>query len=191
MTARLRGVEDTQPRRVLRSIESEFRRYRHLGASAIDQLDDAQLTHAAFGSPLSVATIAWHVAGNLRSRFTDFLSSDGEKPWRDRESEFAPRSVSGVDLLLHWDASWDVLFVGLAELTDGDLSRDVSIRGVPLSVAEALHRSLAHVSYHVGQIVLLARSLRGDTWAFLSIPPGGTSAYNANPTLEKPPQASA
>lgn len=182
--------EAHRERRVLRSIESEFRRYRHLGASAIGQLDDAQLTRVGAGSTNSVATIAWHIAGNLRSRFTEFLTTDGEKPWRDRESEFAARDVSGFDLLQYWDPGWDVLFDALKQLEDIDLSRDVVIRGVSLSVAEALHRSLAHVSYHVGQIVFLARSLRGGAWTFLSIPPGGTSAYNANPTLEKPPQSS-
>lgn len=174
-------------RRIVESIESEYRRYESLGRRALDQLEDAQLVEAVPGSPNSVAVVVWHVSGNLRSRFTDFLTSDGEKPWRDRESEFESRPVSRAELLEKWEDGWRALHAALATLADVDLARSVSIRGVPLGVDAALQRSLAHTSYHVGQLVLLARILRGADWAFLSIPPGKSSEYNRDPTLEKPP----
>jgi hypothetical protein len=175
-------------RQILLSIESEYRRYQILGESAMRQLDDAQLNRAGPGSSNSVATIARHISGNLTSRFTDFLTSDGEKPWRDRESEFTGKPESRALLLAHWAEGWSVLIAALDGLRDEHLSRKVTIRGVQLSVIEALHRSLAHTSYHVGQLVYVARSLRGAEWTFLSIPPGGSAAYNQAPTLEKPPR---
>jgi hypothetical protein len=134
----------------------------------------------------SIAQVVWHMSGNFASRFTDFLSSDGEKPWRAREEEFAARAVSKPDCLAKWQAGWTVLLDTLATLTDEDLARTVFIRGQPLLVRDALLRSLAHASYHVGQIVYVAKSIRGGAWDYLTIPPGGSDAYNRNPTFEKP-----
>ncbi len=152
----------------------------------MEQLSEEQLSQgSAVGN--SIATIVWHISGNLESRFTDFLGSDGEKPWRDRDREFLKRTVSRAELREKWDRGWSVLMGTLADLDDGVLQREVTIRGVPLSVLEALQRSLTHVSYHVGQIVFLAKELRGGRWNYLTIPPGGTAAYNKNPTNEKPP----
>jgi uncharacterized damage-inducible protein DinB len=163
---------------VLSSIESEYRRYKRLGEESIRQLEAEALIRQPPGDGNSVAAIVWHVAGNLRSRFTDFLTTDGEKPWRDRESEFAPRAVSAADVRAQWDEGWNVLLQTLSTLSDADLSRAVTIRGQALSVLDALHRSMAHASYHVGQIVFLARSLRGKRWEWLSIPPGKSDEYN-------------
>jgi uncharacterized damage-inducible protein DinB len=132
-----------------------------------------------------VAAIVWHIAGNLRSRFTDFLTTDGEKPWRDRESEFALRAVTPADVRAKWDEGWNVLLQTLSTLSDADLSRTVTIRGQALSALDALLRSVTHTSYHVGQIVFLARSLRGKRWEWLTIPPGQSDAYNQNPDREK------
>ena len=159
-------------RDVISSIESEYRRYKLLAEASFHQLSEEQLAQPGNESVNSVATIAWHVSGNLKSRFTDFLASDGEKSWRDRDGEFQPRRATHVELLREWEEGWQVLFKNLAELNDGDLARSVTIRGSALSVAEAVHRSLAHVAYHVGQIVFIARALRGVDWEFLSIPPG-------------------
>ncbi len=159
-------------RSIVSSIESEYRRYKLLAEAAIHQLDDAQLCENGNGSFNSIATLAWHVSGNLRSRFGDFLTSDGEKPWRDRDAEFAVRSVTKLDVLATWEEGWAVLFATLQGLNDADLARNVTIRGSALSVAEALHRSLAHIAYHVGQIVLMAKTMRGTDWQYLSIPPG-------------------
>jgi uncharacterized damage-inducible protein DinB len=169
---------------IVESIAAEFKRYKALTEGALSQLSDDQLVVPAPGGGNSIATICWHVGGNLRSRFTDFLTSDGEKPWRKREEEFERRSVTKAELLVHWEAGWTALFAALSELRDADLSRTVTIRGQSLRVDEALHRSLAHASYHVGQVVYAARAVRGSEWHFLSIPPGQSEAFNAKSQLQ-------
>ena len=173
-------------RHLIDSIAAEYRRYKALGDSALEQVPDDRLSQPGPAGGNSLATICWHVAGNLQSRFTEFLTSDGEKPWRQREEEFAQRSVSRDELLEKWNGSWKVLFNALDDLSDADLDKTVTIRGQHLAVHEALHRSLAHASYHVGQIVYVAHSIVGDAWKYLSIPPGGSQAYNADPKMEKP-----
>ena len=168
-------------------VEAEFHRYKTLGEGALDQVTSEQLVE---GSRMahSIATLIWHVSGNLESRFTDFLASDGEKPWRDRDSEFEARSASSAEIQAKWERGWGVLVTTLSELEDVDLSRTVTIRGVELRADEALLRSLAHTSYHVGQIVFAAKRFRGESWTYLSIPPGGSAEYAANPVLEKASQ---
>ena len=173
-------------RRLLSSIRSEFLRYKTLAEQAIEQVRDDELSTQGEGEPGSITTICWHVGGNLRSRVTDFLTSDGEKPWRNRESEFDARTVTRAELLAQWQAGWDALLNALNDLTDNMLDRDVTIRGQNLKVHEALHRSLAHTSYHVGQVVHIAKTLRGSEWKSLSIPRGQSDAYNANPDRERP-----
>jgi len=171
---------------VIESIRAEYVRYMALAEGAIAQTTDAELVVPAAGGGNSIAVIVQHLAGNFRSRFTDFLTSDGEKPWRQREEEFATCEVSRDQLLAMWQEGWRVLFAALDGLDDGCLARQVTIRGQALSVHEALHRSLAHAAYHVGQIVLLAKSFRGADWKYLSIAPGESAAYNAAPTRDKP-----
>ena len=175
----------TDTRRVISWIEAEFLRYKQMGEGALEQLGPDQLVVRASPESLSVAMIVWHVGGNLTSRFTDFLTSDGEKPWRNRESEFEERNVGREELMEKWESGWAVLRSALGPLDDGALDRTVTIRGVSLTVGEALLRSLAHVSYHVGQITFVGKMLRGREWTYLTIPPGGTDAYNKNPTREK------
>src|SRR6185503_6778012 len=118
---------------VIKSIEGEFRRYKALAESALDQVPGEKLSEAPLGGN-SLAIICWHVAGNLQSRFTDFLSSDGEKPWRQREEEFAQRAVARAELNEKWNAGWSILFAALSELSDDDLTRTVTIRAQPLAV---------------------------------------------------------
>ena len=173
---------------LMESIDAEYRRYKALAEAAMAQLSEAELGDPGPSTGNSVAVIAWHIAGNLQSRFTDFLTSDGEKPWRHREEEFASRAPTRTDLEQHWERGWSTLFDAVAALSDDDLNRHVVIRGKELPVHAALHRSLAHASYHVGQIVFLAKALRGASWKYLSIPPGGSESYNANPTMERPHQ---
>jgi uncharacterized damage-inducible protein DinB len=173
------------------SIEGEFLRYRKLGEGAFGQVSDADLGRAAAGNGNSMATLIQHISGNFLSRFTDFLTTDGEKPWRDRESEFAARTAAREDLRASWESGWKALEGALESLTDADLGRTVTIRGQELSVREALHRSLAHASYHVGQMVMLGRSISGDKWRFLTIPPGMSAEYNRAPSLEKFPAPAA
>jgi len=172
-------------RQMIEAIEGEFRRYKALGEKAIAQLDGATLSAPPPGGGNSIATICWHISGNLRSRFTDFLTTDGEKPWRQRDEEFEARAVTRDALLEQWEQGWSMLLATLGTLTDAELERTVTIRAQPLSVRVALLRSLAHVSYHVGQIVYAAKAARGDDWKYLSIAPGQSEQYNRNPTLEK------
>lgn len=167
---------------IIESIRAEYARYKALTEAAIDQLSDEDLSTQAPNGGNSIATICWHVSGNLQSRFTDFLTTDGEKPWREREEEFQARMVTRAALLAKWEIGWNTLFSTLSTLDDDQLSVPVAIRDRPLLVHEALHRSLAHVSYHVGQIVYVAKSVRGENWTFLSIPPGQTATYNKSPT---------
>jgi uncharacterized damage-inducible protein DinB len=168
------------------SIRAEYLRYKALAEAAIDQLSEDQLSAPGPHGNNSIATICWHVSGNLQSRFTDFLTSDGEKPWRQREEEFQTRTVTRSELLSKWSQGWDVLLGTLSSLGDEQLQLTVTIRGQSLRAHEALHRSLAHLSYHVGQIVYVAKSLRGKDWKYLSIPPGKSDEYNQAPTREKP-----
>ena len=170
---------------LIRSLEAEYLRYKSLAESALAQVPEASLSQFGPAGGNSLAVICWHLSGNLKSRFTDFLTSDGEKPWRNREEEFSARSVSRAELLEKWKDGWDVLLATLAQLKDEDLTETIHIRGQPLLVHEALHRSLSHASYHVGQIVYLAHAICGDAWRYLSIPPGKSAAYNANPQYEK------
>jgi uncharacterized damage-inducible protein DinB len=171
---------------IVESIRAEYLRYKALAEAAIDQLAEPQLSASDAGVANSIATICWHVSGNLRSRFTDFLTSDGEKPWRRREEEFEARRVTRAELLTKWEEGWAALLGTLATLTDEQLQAVVTIRGERFKVHEALHRSLAHTSYHVGQIVYMAKAIRGSDWKFLSIPPGGSDAYNQQPTGQRP-----
>ncbi len=173
-------------RPLLTAIEEEYRRYRALAEAAMRQLDDGDLARKPIPEGNSVAILVWHLSGNFKSRFTDFLTTDGEKPWRKRDEEFEDRAVTKAQLLEKWDEGWGVLLTTLAALSDEDLGSTVTIRGQGLTVREALLRSLAHASYHVGQVVLVARALRGNAWTFLSIAPGGSAAYNTAPVLDRP-----
>lgn len=171
---------------IVQSIRAEYVRYKALGEAAFAQLGDHQLAWTAADNANSIATIVWHVSGNLASRFTDLLTTDGEKPTRNRDEEFARRSVTQAELVEKWEQGWRVLFGTLDALTDADLTRSVTIRSQSMLVHEALHRSLAHTSYHVGQILFIAKAQSGPAWRYLSIPPGQSAAYNADPRSERP-----
>lgn len=184
------------PAAFLESSRMEFRRLKSKADRALDQLDESEWI-ATFqesdgedrGNP--VAVIVKHLAGNLRSRWTDFLTTDGEKPDRDRDREFELYSDDTVAKLRErWNAGWDILFDTLDRLEPTDLERTVTIRGEPHRVSEAIFRQLTHYAYHVGQIVLIARFLRGDRWTSLSVPRGGSAAFNRAPEPYKgePPQ---
>jgi hypothetical protein len=171
---------------VIESIRGEYQRYKKLAEAAMSQIDDGRLSAAPSADGNSIAMICWHVAGNLKSRFTDFLTTDGEKPWRNREEEFEGRTVSRAELLARWEGGWNALFTALDGLSDDLLASEVTIRGQALTVLEALHRSLAHTTYHVGQIVFLAKENAGEKWTSLSIPKGQSAAFNQNPSGQKP-----
>jgi uncharacterized damage-inducible protein DinB len=162
------------------SVTAEFLRYRALAEQAMAQVSDEALSSGEGGNN-SIAQLAWHVSGNLESRFTDFRTSDGEKPWRRRDDEFVPRVVTRAELRQRWDRGWQALVAALGDLSDDDLAATITVRRQPIPIHEALHRSLAHVSYHVGQIVYIAKALQHERWRCLSIPLGQSDAYNANP----------
>lgn len=163
----------------------EYARYRSMAEKAMDQVSDAGLNRVLAPDGNSIAMLARHVGGNLKSRFTDFLVSDGEKPWRDRDSEFADGTLTRMAVDEIWTSGWGVLERELATLSDDDLTKTVQIRGTPLTVHEALCRSVTHTASHVGQIVLLARILADDEWKWITIPKGQSQQYNQNPTFEK------
>lgn len=163
----------------LTSLRKLFTYYKDLGEKAIAQVKDEDLHRVIGDDGNSIAVIMQHIAGNARSRFTDFLTSDGEKPWRDREGEFTERHLTREALITDWNSGWNALFTAIDPLTDADLERMVYIRNEGHTVQEALHRQLAHYACHVGQIILLARAFVGAKWKSLSIPRGGTQAFNA------------
>jgi hypothetical protein len=169
---------------IVETIEAEFRRYKALGEGAMAQVTDAELCAADIDTDNAIVAIVWHLAGNLASRFEDFRTSDGEKPWRDRESEFDRRQVSRDDILAYWHRGWDKLFEAIGPLEDADLAGTVTIRRQPLRIDQALVRSVTHAAYHVGQIVYLAKRFRGEEWKSLSIPRGMSEAYNRRPGTE-------
>jgi hypothetical protein len=179
---------------MLNSLETEFSRYRALAEKALAQIDDLAFFATLGPEANSIAVLVKHVGGNLRARFTDFLTTDGEKPWRDRDREFEVAGTTRAELMDGWDRGWAALFGTLAELSadsrsdaDAQLARQVSIRGQALSVGDALTRSVAHVAMHVGQIVMLAKHAAGERWQTLSIPRGGSDRYNQDPTRETAP----
>ena len=170
---------------IISSIKSEYLRYKKLGEGAIKQTPENGVNKLIGDDNNSISVIAVHIAGNLNSRFTDFLITDGEKPWRKRDAEFEERNLTKSELLQLWDDGWVVLFTTLDDLSDDDLDKTITIREKELTVADALHRSLAHVSYHVGQIVYIARMIVGKEWKSLSILRSGSNANNQNPDKEK------
>ena len=172
---------------MIKDFLDEYARYRSIGEKAIQQVSDEALNSAHGADNNSIAIIVRHISGNLLSRFTDFLTSDGEKSWRDRDAEFEATKYSRLDVEQMWADGWGVLESELSKLSDEQLQQHVYIRGQAWTIHDALCRSLAHVSYHVGQIVLLARILNDGNWKWISIPKGQSREYNMNPSKEKKP----
>jgi hypothetical protein len=157
---------------------SLFRYYKRLGERAMEQVTDEQLFTVLDPEGNSIAVIVKHMAGNMCSRWTDFLTTDGEKPTRDRDSEFVDPPATRKDLLAAWEDGWNRLFTALEPLTDADLGRVVTIRGEAHSVMQAINRQLAHYPNHVGQIVLLAKHFACDHWQSLSVPRNQSVEFN-------------
>jgi Protein of unknown function (DUF1572) len=157
---------------------SLFRQYKRLAERAMEQVTDEQLFAALDEESNSIAIIVKHMAGNMRSRWTDLLTTDGEKPNRDRDCEFvdAPRTRSA--LLDAWESGWACVFTALEPLSDADLARTVTIRGEAHSVMQAINRQVAHYAHHVGQIVLLVKHFAHDRWQSLSVPRNQSSEFN-------------
>ncbi|MGD1063564.1 MAG: DUF1572 domain-containing protein [Terracidiphilus sp.] len=157
---------------------SLFRFSKSLAERAMAQVTDEQLFVTLDPDANSIAIIVKHMAGNMRSRWTDFLTTDGEKPDRNRDREFIDPPATRAELLAVWEDGWNCLFAAIEPLTDADLARTVTIRGESHSVLQAINRQLGHLSYHVGQIVLLAKHFAGDHWQSLSVPRNRSAEFN-------------
>jgi hypothetical protein len=155
-----------------------FLSYKNLAERAMAQLTDDQLLAVLDSESNSIATIVKHMSGNMLSRWQDFLTTDGEKPDRDRDAEFEEPPSTREALLKAWDAGWQCLFTALEPLSDADLQRPVTIRGEAHSVMQTINRQVAHYAYHCGQIVFLAKHLRNSEWKSLSIPRRKSAEFN-------------
>ena len=157
---------------------SSFRSYKKLAERAIEQVSDEEFFAAIDEEANSIAIIVKHIAGNLRSRWTDFLSSDGEKPDRHRDAEFELIDDTREGLMKGWDHGWQTLFEAIEPLTSDDFSKTITIRGETHTIIEAINRQLTHYAYHVGQIVLLAKHFRSSEWKTLSVPRNRSDDFN-------------
>lgn len=169
----------------LQSLIKQFSYYKSLADKSIAQIDKPSFFWQPNEQSNSIAFLVKHMAGNMRSRSTDFLTSDGEKPWRKRDEEFLPGSETREELLEKWEQGWKILLDTVASLKNDDLEKIVYIRNEGHTVVEALNRQLAHYSYHIGQIVLLAKVVCAENWTSLSIPKGESETYNAGKFSEE------
>jgi len=169
----------------LQSMIKQFEYYKSLVEKTFHQIDDEKLFWKPNEESNNMAIIVKHISGNMMSRWTDFLTSDGEKEWRNREDEFNNDITSKEELVLVWEKGWACLFNTLNTLTNDDLSKEIYIRNIGHSVTEAINRQLSHYAYHVGQIVFLGKLIANNNWKSLSIPKGESNTYNKN-KFDKP-----
>ena len=161
-----------------------FEYYKSLGEKAMAQVSDEALFHMPDEKSNSISVIVKHLHGNMLSRWTDFLTTDGEKEWRKRDEEFEEKASTREEVMHQWEEGWTCLFAALGGLTPADLSKTVYIRNMGQHADEAIIRQLAHYAYHVGQIVYLARWFNEGNWTSLTIPKGGSAAFNKEKTAE-------
>jgi hypothetical protein len=160
--------------------------YKDLAEKSFEQLDDKDFHYQFNDESNSIAIIIQHMAGNMLSRWTNFLTEDGEKPWRQRDDEFAVHAYHKEELIAIWEKGWNCCLDTLASLKEDDLLKAVTIRQESLTVTDAINRQLAHYPYHVGQIAYIGRMLRGSEWKSLSIPKGGSANYNQGNAIKDP-----
>lgn len=163
----------------LESVKKQFEYYKMLGDKTFSQVQDAKLFWQYNENSNSIATIVKHLWGNMLSRWTDFLSTDGEKEWRNRDAEFENDISTRLELINKWEDGWKCLFSALNSLTSDDLDKEIFIRNQGHTITEAINRQLAHYSYHVGQIVFIGKMVADTNWTSLSIPKGNSKAYNS------------
>ncbi len=167
------------PENYLKSVRFEFLRYKALGDKTFAQLDEKDIHWKYNEGDNSIALIVKHLSGNMLSRWTNFLSEDGEKSWRNRETEFEHPSKSKEELLTAWDQGWQCLFDALDAVNADNFETIIKIRNEDHTIVEAINRQLAHNANHLGQIVLLGKMIKGSEWVSLSIPKGGSEQFNA------------
>ncbi len=162
----------------LESVKKQFAYYKVLGEKTFEQIPDEKLFWQINEESNSIAMLVKHLNGNMRARWTDFLTSDGEKEWRKRDEEFENDIQTKSDLLAKWNEGWDCLFGAINPLSEHDLSKLIYIRNMGHTVTEAINRQLAHYAYHIGQIVFMGKVIKNEGWKSLSIPKGKSKAYN-------------
>jgi len=162
----------------LDNIRKLFRYYKSLGDQSLARLDDSNIHDSLGEGSNNAAIIAKHIAGNMLSRWTDFLDSDGEKEWRNRETEFADDFPSKAALMDYWEKAWKCLFKAIDPLEAADMNKIAYIRNEGHSIVEAINRQLAHYAYHIGQLVFVSKAINGDQWESLSIPKGQSKDFN-------------
>nr|WP_321228107.1 DUF1572 family protein [uncultured Psychroserpens sp.] len=162
----------------LTSVIKQFEYYKSLGDKTIAQLSIEELQHEFAEDSNSISIIVKHIVGNMLSRWTNFLTEDGEKEWRHRDNEFEDTFKNKEELLNYWNRGWDCLFEAIRPLSSKDLERIIYIRNQGHTVTEAINRQLAHYAYHIGQLVFLGKLTKGKQWESLSIPKGQSTTYN-------------
>ena len=160
------------------TIAQRFKAYKKLGDDTFKQLQEQDFFFSPSAESNNIAIIIQHFYGNAMSRFTDFLTTDGEKSWRNRDAEFEPMDCSKQDLISFWNTGWHQVLTTIEALTEDDLTKTVLIRSEPLVVFDAVLRQLAHYAYHVGQVVYIGKQIRNSSWKSLSIPRGKSTEYN-------------
>lgn len=163
----------------LRSVRKQFEYYKSLGDKTFEQIDDTNIHWQFNEDSNSISIIVKHIVGNMLSRWTNFLTEDGEKEWRQRDTEFEDTYQNKEELINAWEKGWQCLFDAITPLTSTDLERIIYIRNQGHTVTEAINRQLAHYSYHIGQIVFLSKMITNNQWKSLSIPKGKSTSYNA------------
>jgi hypothetical protein len=170
----------------LSTVIRRLKYYKDLGDKTFEQIEDADFHYQPDPESNSIAVIIQHMAGNMLSRWTNFLTEDGEKEWRQRDDEFTVHNYSRAQLIALWEKGWNCFFGALESVKEEDLLKTIYIRKEGLTVIDAINRQLAHQPYHVGQIVYLGRMCRGNQWKSLSIPKGQSSQYNNSSEIKDP-----
>ena len=170
----------------LSTVIKRLKYYKELGEKTFEQLEEKDLHHLPTSESNSIAVIVQHLAGNMLSRFTNFLTEDGEKEWRQRDDEFEIHNCTKQQLIDLWNKGWQCCFDALESITENDLLTIIYIRKEPLSVIDAINRQLAHYPYHIGQIVYIGRMIKNEEWKNLSIPKGQSQQYNTGNQVKDP-----
>lgn len=160
--------------------------YKSLGDKTIEQLSEQELYAQPNEASNSIAIIMQHIAGNMLSRWTNFLTEDGEKEWRDRDSEFESQQLDKADLIAYWEKGWTCFLDTLQQLSEDDLLKTILIREEPLTAIDAINRQMAHYPYHIGQMIYAAKIMKNNDWHNLSIPKGQSAAFNAGSQVKDP-----
>lgn len=170
----------------LTSVIKRLKYYKYLGEKTFEQLDEKDFYFLPSTESNNIAILVQHLAGNMLSRFSNFLTEDGEKEWRQRDDEFEIHNFSKQQILDIWEKGWSCVFQALESLQEKDLLKTINIRKEPLTVIDAINRQLAHYPYHIGQIIFIAKMIRDKSWKNLSVPKGQSFQYNAGSQLKDP-----